>query len=191
MNAMTWYDHETLSIWSQPWGRAIHGELEGVQLNLLPFQLTTWGRWKEAYPHTLIMTNMTAELQQMTIRRQGFQPDFVIGLVFGEHSKAYYFTDVERLGTVNDTLGDVPVLVWASDEIYQAYIRQVDGQTLTFSFDGEYLVDEETASRWDPNLGLARSGPLAGKSLRQVPSLSSYDWAWEDFYPNSKFFEPQ
>jgi hypothetical protein len=87
-------------------------------------------------------------------------------------------------------LGDVPVVVWASEEIYQAYVRQVDGDTLTFSFDGENLIDEETASHWDPNLGLARSGPLAGKSLQPVPSLSSYDWAWVDFYPNSDFYEP-
>ena len=87
---------------------------------------------------------MTAELEQMTIRRQGFQDDFVIGLVLdADIPRAYYFTDVERLGAINDTLGDIPVLVWASDDIYQAYIRQVDGQTLTFSFDGEKLGDEK------------------------------------------------
>lgn len=188
MSAMTWYDHETESIWSQPWGRAIEGEYKGVQLNLLPFQLTTWERWKEAYPHTLVMTN---DLERVSgSRRQGFQPDFVIGLVLGEQSKAYYYTDVERLGVINDTLGNIPVMVWAADEIYQAYARQIDGQMLTFTFDGEELIDEETGSSWNPALGLARSGPLEGKSLQPIPSLSSYDWAWEDFYPNSEFYKP-
>jgi len=187
MNAMTWYDHETRSIWSQPWGRALKGRLKGVQLNLLPFQLTTWERWKQAFPHTQVMTD---DLQQLSIRAQGFQPYFVIGLVLSENSKAYYYTDVEGAGVVNDMLGDIPVMVWASAEIYQAYIRQVDGQTLTFTFNGEELIDEETASHWNPNLGLARSGPLAGKSLQPVPSLSSYDWAWVDFYPDSEFYKP-
>lgn len=187
MNAMTWYDHKTRSIWSQPWGRALRGPYKGVQLNLLPFQLTTWERWVDAYPHTLVMTD---DLQRLYIRVQGFQPDFVIGLVLGDNTKAYYFTDVESLGVVNDALGDVPVAVWASQEIYQAYVRQVDGNTLTFTFDGENLIDEETASNWDPNLGLAKSGPLIGKSLHPIPSLSSYDWAWTDFYPDSEFFEP-
>jgi len=187
MNAMTWYDHETRSIWSQPWGRALRGRYKGVQLNLLPFQLTTWERWRATYPYTLVMID---DLQKLSIRVQGFQPNFVIGLVLGENSKAFYYTDVERQGTVNDTLGDVPVVVWASQEIYQAYVRRVDGKTLTFTFDGENLIDEETASSWDPNLGLARSGPLVGRSLLPVPSLSSYDWAWTDFYPDSEFFEP-
>lgn len=187
MNAMTWYDHETRSIWSQPWGRALRGRYKGVQLNLLPYQLTTWERWVEAYPHTLVMTD---DLQRLSVRVQGFQPNFVVGLVLDGNAKAYYYTDVERQGVVNDTLGDVPVAVWASQEIYQAYVRQVEGATLTFTFDGEYLIDKETASHWDPNLGLAVSGSLAGKSLQPVPSLSSYDWAWTDFYPESVFFEP-
>jgi len=186
MNAMTWYDHETDSIWSQPWGRALRGPLKGVQLNLLPFQLTTWERWKEAYPNTQVMTD---DLQRLTVRTQGFQPNFVIGLVLGEHSKAYYYTDVERQGVVNAMLGETPALIWAWAEIYQAYARQIDGQILTFTFDGEYLIDQETASHWDPNLGLAISGPLAGKSLKPIPSLSSYDWAWVDFYPNSEFYQ--
>jgi len=122
--------------------------------------------------------------------RQTFQPNFVIGLTLRQNSKAYYYSDIAELGTVNDTLGEFPVLIWASDEIYQAFIRLVDGQTLTFRFNGENLIDEETGSQWDPNLGLARSGPLVGKSLQPVPSLSSFDWAWVDFYPDSEFYKP-
>jgi hypothetical protein len=182
---MTWYDHETESIWSQPWGRAIIGEYKGVQLDLLPYQLTTWEKWKEAYPNTLVMVN---DIERHREYRQGFRPDFVIGLVIGTDAKAYYYEDVLSLGVINDSLGNIPVLVWAQDEIYQAYVRIVDGRTLTFRLDGNELVDEETASRWDPNLGLAISGPYAGSALRSVPSLSSFDWAWVDFYPDSEFY---
>ena len=186
-NAMTWFDHETSSIWSQPWGRGIRGPYKGVQLNLLPSQVTTWEHWKAAQPHTLVMVN---DLERLSLRRQGFQPNFVIGVVLGEQSKAYYYLDVVELGAINDRLADFPVLVWASGEIYQAYFRQVDGQTLTFSFDGKDLVDEETGSHWDPSLGLARSGPLEGQSLQPIPSLSAYDWAWVDFYPESEIYNP-
>ena len=188
MSAMTWFDHETRSIWSQPWGRGIKGPYKGVLLDLLPFQLTTWERWKESYPHTLVMTNDT---EFLGLRRQGFQPDFVIGLTLGTDTKAYYFTDVEGLGVVNDWLGDVPVLVWADKDIYHAYVRIVAGETLTFWLDGKHMVDQETGSRWDPALGLAVSGQLAGQALKPVPSLSSFDWAWEDFYPDSTFFQPE
>jgi hypothetical protein len=184
MNAMTWYDHETNSIWSQPWGRAIRGDYKGVQLNLLPFQLTTWANWKEAHPDTQVMAD---DLNRIGRSRQGFQPDFVIGLVLGENARAYYYQDAIDIGAINDMLGEVPVVVWASDEIYNAYIRQVDGQTLTFRSEGESLIDLETGSVWDVVRGLAVSGPLEGSSLRAVPSLSSFDWAWEDFYPDSSF----
>ena len=32
MNAMSWRDHTTESIWSQPWGRSIDGVSKGVEL---------------------------------------------------------------------------------------------------------------------------------------------------------------
>jgi len=184
MNAMTWYDHETSSIWSQPWGRAIDGELKGVELFLLPFQLTTWEEWKAAYPDTLVMIN---DLDRVGNNRQTFSYKFVIGLVLSDNAKAYYFLDVRDAGVVNDWLGEVPVMVWAGDNIYHAFIRQLDGQLLTFRWQGDVLVDEETGSTWDAIRGLAIDGPLKGGSLRAVPNLSSYDWAWRDFYPNTEF----
>lgn len=187
MNAMTWYDHETGSIWSQPWGRAIQGPLKGVQLNLLPFQLTTWENWKQAHPETLVMIN---DVDRLGSRRQGFQPDFVIGLVLGQQAKAYYYTDTLEAEVINDILGDIPIVLWTSDEIFYAYVREVGGRTLTFRTEGSVLVDEETGSSWDLSRGLATSGPLQGEGLRAVPCLSSFDWAWEDFYPDSEFYSP-
>ena len=187
MNAMTWYDHKTESIWSQPWGRAIKGELKGLELFLLPSQLTTWGQWKAAYPNTLVMTNVYYKFGG---KGDGFNSNFVIGLVLGEDAKAYYFLDVQKEGIINDMLGEIPVLVWASDEIYQAYSRKVDGRTLTFFLENGTLIDKETGTTWDATRGLAVGGPLKGKSLQPIPTLSSYDWAWRDFYPNTEFFQP-
>ena len=51
-NAMTWWDHETGSIWSQPRGEAILGPLTGARLELWPSTLTTWDAWRTAYPET-------------------------------------------------------------------------------------------------------------------------------------------
>jgi len=187
MNAMTWYDHETDSIWSQPWGRALQGEHKGVELFLLPFQLTTWANWKTAHPHTLAMTNDW----ELLIGREKFDPDFVIGLLFAGNNKAYYYGDVAEAGVVNDMLGKFPVVVWAIDNNYQAYLRTVDGLALTFTIQGDNIVDEETGSTWDLSRGLAIDGPLAGQGLQAVPSLSAFDWAWIDFYPQSTFYQPK
>ncbi len=64
MRAMTWWDHDTNSIWSQPWGRAIRGELKGIELFLLPSELTTWGSWKAEHPDTLGSMHNLAILYQ-------------------------------------------------------------------------------------------------------------------------------
>ncbi len=55
MNAMTWYDHRTESIWSQPWGMAISGPMKGTQLRMLPVSLEPWGAWRSTHPDTLVV----------------------------------------------------------------------------------------------------------------------------------------
>jgi hypothetical protein len=188
MNAMTWYDHSTQSIWSQPWGRAIEGSLKDVQLDLLPSQVTTWASWRTEHPKTLAMTNGAGAVSSDL--RQGFRTDFVIGLVLGDQSKAFYFEDAAAAGAINDALDDFPVVVWAADDRFHAYVRQIDGRTLTFRAEGDNLFDEETGSRWDVARGLAVDGPLRGSVLQAVPSSTAYDWAWRDFYPDSDFYVP-
>ena len=187
MNAMTWYDHETQSVWSQPVGLAFRGPLKGTKLELLPFQLTTWSNWVESYPQTLVMVN---DANRLGNSRQGFQPNFVIGLIINDQAKAYYYEDVETAGVINDMLGEVPIIVWAESNDYTAYIRRLGDQTLTFKLDGGLLVDQETGSIWDFSRGLAKEGPLVGEGLQPVPSLSSYDWAFRDFYPQGEFYQP-
>jgi hypothetical protein len=186
MNAMTWYDHETESIWSQPWGRAIIGPYKGVELFLLPSQITSWGSWKAEHPETLAMINDVDRLGA----RQKFDPNFVIGLLLADRAKAFYYLDVAAVGVVNENLGDIPIFLWAGDNNFHAYVRQLDDQVLNFKIEGGALVDEETGSSWDLTRGLATSGPLKGRSLQPVPSSSFYDWAWLDFYPETEFYEP-
>jgi len=186
MNAMTWYDHETESIWSQPWGRAIIGPKKGIELFLLPSQITTWASWKAEHPNTLAMINDSERIGS----RQRFDPDFVIGLLVADDAKAFYYRDVAQTGVVNDFLGDFPVFVWAGDSNFHTYLRQVGDDILSFELNGDTLVDVNTGSTWDITRGLATSGPLEGQSLQPVPSLSSYDWAWLDFYPETEFYRP-
>lgn len=187
MNAMTWWDHKTASIWSQPIGKALAGPLEGTELELLAAQVTTWANWKDAHPNTLAMTN---DVSRLRFSRQGFDPDFVIGVVIADQAKAYNFTDVKEAGVINDTLGEFPILVWAKDADFRSYSRIVDGNYLTFKLKDGELVDEKTGTIWDVRQGLGQEGPLKGKSLQPLPSLTSFDWAWKDFYPQGEIYNP-
>ncbi|GMR10248.1 MAG: hypothetical protein BMS9Abin28_1069 [Anaerolineae bacterium] len=188
MSAMTWFDHETNSVWSQPWGRAIDGEYRGVELFVLPSRVTTWASWREANPNTLAMIN---DVDRLSFgRRQSFNPDFVLGLLLSGEAMAFYYEDVAAEGLVNDELAGLPIIVWAGETSLNAYVRQVGDQVLTFEIQGDQILDQETGSRWNLARGLAVDGPLRGEALQGVPGTSSWDWAWRDFYPNSEFYSP-
>jgi len=180
--AMTWWDHETLSIWAQPTGEALSGPLEGTRLGLLPAQLIAWQHWQESYPHTFVMTN---DLEQRGTH-QPFRKGFVIGMALGDGATAFDFSTVVAQTVINDKVGDIPVMVWAEEQEYRAYFRQLGERTLTFEVQGEYLVDQETGTRWDPRLGRALSGPLAGEVLQAAPTITSFEWSWYDFYPETE-----
>ena len=52
--ALVMYDRTTYSLWTQT-GIAFAGPAEGMRLKRIPSERTTWGLWKERYPHTLVM----------------------------------------------------------------------------------------------------------------------------------------
>jgi hypothetical protein len=75
--------------WSQGLGLAIKGELTGQSLNIIPFDVITWGDWKKLHPDTVVLTTNTGH-----IRAYGVDP-------YGD-----YYTDPRILFPVehkNDT----------------------------------------------------------------------------------------
>lgn len=189
MNAMTWWDHQTESVWSQVWGQAIAGPLKGTTLALIPASIVPWGTWKAEYPDTLAMTSGKTGA---FIREERVRDNWVIGLAIGEEAKAFYFTSVAEAGLVNEFVGPYPVAVYADPETrnVHVYLRQVGDQVLTLSRDetGEYLVDAESGKRWVIANGLPEALGADDEGLLLVPYISSFDWAWLDFHPQSEFY---
>jgi hypothetical protein len=70
-----------------------------------------------------------------------------------------------------------------------AYVRELDGQTLTFEFDGTHIVDRETGSEWDV-LGHAITGSLAGRWLTPVVAINHFWFSWAAFKPQTRIYEP-
>jgi hypothetical protein len=186
MNAMTWWDHQTESVWSQPWGRAIAGPLKGVELKLLPSQLVPWGTWKETHPNTLAL-----KMDRARYGRETFRPQYVIGVILGESATAFPYQLAARVGIINDDVGPYPVVVYVNPEAHSVhvYLRQMDERVLTFVSRDEAIQDQETGSTWQMDRGLAVDGPLKGQILRSVPYISAFPEAWRDFYPDSRWYE--
>ena len=187
MRAMTWWDHETDSVWSQPWGMAIDGPLQGTRLELIPASIIPWASWLEEHPDTLVLEPGDSPFSRIT-RAPIF--NFVIGVILGDDAKAYPFPAVSELGLVNDRVGPFPVVVVAEAEtraVY-AYLRKFDEREFKFTLEGDRLRDSETGTFWDVASGVGVEGPLRGEVLQKVPWITSFDWAWKDFYPDSEYF---
>ena len=195
MNAMTWWDHGTNSIWSQPWGSAIAGPLEGTALTLIPASIVPWSTWRENHPGTTVVSD------DLGVSYRGIRDvdGFVIGVALEEWATAYQYRTASEVRVINDAIGPRPVAVFVepSTRDISVWLRSpgqpASGErapdVLTFDMDDDGLVrDAETGTRWDTSRGLAVEGPLRGASLQQIPWITSFDWAWENFFPHTEFY---
>ena len=110
--AMTWYDHQTGSVWSQPLGMAIAGPSAGRTLPLLPSQLTTWREWQAAHPDTLALV-VTEPAPHFRGRRPG--PEHVVGVVVGETPAAWPYERVASGEVIRATVGQATITLWLDD----------------------------------------------------------------------------
>ncbi len=103
-DAMTWWDHDTGSVWSQPLGQAILGPLKGERLELLPSTLTPWRSWRGAHPETLALDFEDGSA--------GFElEDMLIAVELNDDAIGYSVPLARERGPVNDVAGGVPIAV--------------------------------------------------------------------------------
>lgn len=202
MTAMTWWDHGTESIWSQPWGAAIGGELAGESLTLLPAEIVPWSTWIETHPDTTVLVDERGNDTPLWYPGEPAQDDFVIGVSIGDSAVGYHYIPAEEALVVNDVIGELPVAVFVEPETrsIETYLRvpapgvkaelpEDAPNVLTFAVSGDgTITDDETGTTWDRERGAAIDGPLAGAQLQQVPYVTSFDWAWENFFPETRLW---
>ncbi len=146
-----------------------------------------WATWRTEHPGTLALDE-----DDFAFFRERPHDNFVIGIVLGEHARAYRFRDAARARVINDMVGPFPVLIYTDpvSRRVQTLLRQVRDRVLTFALERELVKDAQTGSIWDPVRGISTSGPLRGQVLRLIPHTSSFDWAWRDFHPSTTFYAP-
>jgi len=187
-NAMTWFDHDTGTVWSQPLGEAIVGPLKGTTLEIIPSTLTQWSEWRQLHPDTLALEGpgdpTRFSLQQMSIV-----------VVFGEDSAAYPVRDLTDV--VNDAVDDVPIAVVFdpgadpdSEGTWTVFSRTLDDGTvveLAFADSGD-LVDTVTGTTFHISRGTGISGPLSDQILDQLPAFTSFTKDYFTFYPDGRIW---
>jgi len=179
--AQTWWDHETGSIWSQVFGEALDGPLDGATLKPVVASLTPWGTWLKQHPATLVLKQrLPVGAPNSAFHIQSQPKDiWVIGVERDGESAGFYFDETARLGIQQAVVGDTPVVAFAEPErrLVRTYEARANGRQLTFDVAGAELTDRETGTRWDALSGRAVSGPLMGMKLTPVPYFSIWDWA--------------
>ena len=136
--AQTWWDHETGSIWSQVFGEALDGPLDGARLKPVVASLTPWGSWLEQHPTTLVLKQRLpiGARQTAPSTTSGLPKDiWVIGVDIDGAAAGFYFDETARLGVQQAVVGDTPVVAFAEGEsrLVRTYEARIGGRRLTFS----------------------------------------------------------
>lgn len=192
-NAMTWWDHDTGSIWSQPLGEALAGPRKGQSLLLLPSEFTTWGSWRAEHPETLAL-DAPGDTTGFDLK------DFLIVVDFTDDVRGYPVSDLRRVGAANDVVAGVELAVVsdpADPQGWAVFSRRLDDVVLEFAMVDGALQDLTTGSRFDPVTGRALTGEFEGRFLDRLPALTSFPGGgptkapiFDAFWPHGSVWRP-
>ena len=179
-NAMTWWDHSSGSIWSQPLGEAIAGPRKGQTVELLPSQFTTWGAWREEHPDTLALDAPAGA--------SGFDlADFYIVVDFTDEARAYPVPDLRHIGVVNDVVAGLEIAVVSDPtepDRWAVFSRRVGNLVVELEVDGDVLRDTVSGTTFDPVRGFALEGELQDEILDLLPGLTAFPDDYDTFWPD-------
>ena len=218
-DALVMYDHQTRSLWSHITGEAVTGQLKGKRLTMLAsMPQITWKEWRFNYPNTKVLSVQfdprrpdrrieDRRIDSYASYRAGVDTgisstrytddrlpnkSIVIGVQVNTRYRAYPLAAFERKSVINDDIDGVPVLAF-HDNVSGAtavYLRTLGGKILTFEPDGGHFAEDgTTGTRWNMITGRATDGKLNGKSLKRLPAMNIYWFAWGRYHPETTVYK--
>jgi hypothetical protein len=161
--------------------------------------------WLDKYPHSLILqpdSTFAGEYNalkrydrlQPIDRDSTLSPDtlirksWVVGVIVQGKAKAYDWKQLQKHQLVNDTIGQVPVVVMLEKDSLSFHVwnRKIDNQALEFVSDSAHPGFRDTASQslWDYR-GLCTEGNFKGKRLSKILAYQEYWHSWKFFHPST------
>ncbi|CAD6523801.1 conserved exported hypothetical protein [metagenome] len=201
------YDRLTDSYWSQALGVAVKGELAGYKLNLIPFDVITWGDWKKMHPDTTILTTDTGFIRSYATDPYGnyyteprimfpvehtddrlLPKEIILGFGIDGNYKAYKQKTVESNVLINDSIGNTPLLLISMfSQNARAFDRTVEGNVLDFKYFNGKITDTQTNSEWNYD-GVSISGKHEGMQLKRIPIEPGFWFEWVAFHPETLLY---
>ena len=202
-------DEETGSWWQQVSGEAIFGPLKGSRLMPVLHDELAFSVWKSEQPMGRVLQpderyvkgyvpanweERYARLPVVTSAPSGdlLAPrELIVGVALGGASKAYQMSALEHQSPLIDTVGGIPVLLVMNEKSVRAFERTIDGVVHEFFSKPDSsptkLVDAESGGEWDFT-GKCVSGPLLGKRLKKIATLSDYWFDWKAYHPDTAVY---
>ena len=227
MSDLVMYDRQTESWWQQFTGSAIVGEMTGSELNRIPSSIISFETFAANAPDGQVLNRETGSQRPYgqnpypgydDINSSPFlfrgQPDArlrpmerVLGITVNDQNKIYPFSLLKERSIIEDTVGEVEILVVNSGRVLSALDqREIDesreisevnawrrqsensNELLSFRVDSGILKDTATNSTWN-ELGVAVTGPLKGQRLKPVDSGIHFAFAWLAFNPDTAIYQ--
>ncbi len=165
-SAVLMYDRESMGLWSQLGRRAVSGKFAGRQLEWLSSEQMTWKSWRERYPAGQVLSTDT-----------GFRRTYHQSPYDGYHRSPDPVFEVE--GTRSDLPRKARIIGLVRNGHARAY--RVDGlKTGTFQ---DWVAAEQIEISYDQS---SRLFQVKTRSGEVIPSVWSYWFAWQAFYPDTR-----
>lgn len=165
------YDRETESLWSQLAMKAISGPAVGKELTWLPSEQLTWKAWHEKYPHGEVLSTDTGHLRN-----------------YGGEAYASYFASEKPMFPVPHTRTELKDKAWVIGIIMQGEAKAYPVDLLP---SGKAIKDSvgntKIVVRYDAE---KKHVQVTGDEGRQIPSVMSFWFAWQAFYPETSLWQP-
>jgi hypothetical protein len=208
------FDRQTESWWQQFTGTSIVGEYTGQELSIdHSTLLISFSQFSKRYPKSKVLSRDTGFR-----RKYGLNPfkgydsidsspflftdttdprlppmERVLNVRLGDMHKLYPYSILNRLGVINDEIGQSPVVILSGNgyaspldktdiatstvvPVATGYMRRIANTELTFKRADGNIIDDQTQSLWNV-FGLAVSGPLKGTQLQRVDVGTNFAFA--------------
>lgn len=214
------YDRLTDTLWSQLRGEPIIGELvgSGIKLEYFPVALTTWGEWLAQHPDTKVQSRETGYYPARSYQREddrrsiyfAYREDpetmfpiwnrderlapkqLVLGVVADGAFKAYSIDAMNQSRLVNDSVGDVDLVVVASSLSADALAFRSEGNSFTLPDDVPVglpttLLDEDGAV-WHVERDRIWKDEDPTEALPLHPANVSFWFGWYITHPDTLLY---
>lgn len=169
---MLLYDRETNSLWSQIIARAISGERKGQYLNMLPLEHTSWADWRDRHPDTQVLSDKTGYSRNYSRSPYGNYAT----------SETLYFPVIKQNHRYHPK---EQVIGLKLGEKYKAYpfteLAKSDKPTIQDTVNGVKVKIQFSAQH--------RSGNVFYNSGEEIPTVTSYWFAWYAFHPGTEVYQ--